>query len=246
MSFFTSGTVDLKNVDRAKLGEGIYRVALSDFADHLGAYTGSRTQIDFYVMAGPQAVGSRKGHIVGHVYDQSWKAERARGEIATALAAFMGKSREGARDITPQVFLDNTRIVKYVAGGKEVGDVSRDASALELVQARAEAILVVHPYMDKKTGKRKVNAKTGQPSVIYEFLPLSCGLTPSIGNGPSADEGGFVDLDDAPPPAVEEVDALEAARAAGWRENPANPVWFFCKGEPAQLKEAALRAKFGG
>jgi hypothetical protein len=244
MSFFTSGEVDIKNIDRAKLPEGIYRVRLVDFADHLGAFTGSRTQIDFIVLAGPVAVGSRKGHIVGHNYDAPWKSAKARGEIATALAAFMGKSREGARDITPQVFLDNSRTVKYVAGGKEVGDVSRDASALGLVQARAEAILVVHPYMDKKTGKRKINDKTGQPSVIYEFQPLSAGLEPTATSAVADESDDF----DAPPPAVEAtgVDALEAARADGWKENPANPVWFFKKGSSAQHKEAALRAMYGG
>lgn len=247
MSFFSSGAVDVKQFDRSRLVEGTYRVALVDAADHLGAHSGNRTQFDFRVVKGPQAIGLKRGEIVGHTYDASWKAEKARGNILAILGAFSGKTRDESGLIKdPVKFVkENTRTLQYANGGKEVASMTRGASDLPLVKQGAEAILVVKAHFDRKTGQRKKNPKTGQPSVIYEFYPLSCGFVPDeLGSSPvAADEE-----DDAPPApetATPAVDALELAFADGWKPN-GTTGWFYKKGEAAQHKEPALRAMYGG
>lgn len=243
MSFFSSGAVNVSDIDRSKLPEGCYRVRITDIADHIGAFSGSRTQFQMLVVAGPSAVGQNKGHIVSHKHDASWKEERARGEICTFIGAFLGLTAEAAgRKVTPEVFHENTRTVQYANGGRDVANATRDSSELPLVKAGAEAFLVVTPYFDK-SGRRKVNAKTGQPSVIYKIQPLSAALQVTEARAPQADE--FVadssEGDDDLPPAPQ-VDALELALADGWRAN--GPTYFYKKGEPAQLKADALRAKY--
>lgn len=241
MSFFSSGEVSTRDIDRSKLSDGTYRIRLADFADHIGAAKGSRTQIDFIVVDGPSRVGGRAGHIVPHTgYTAEWQTKKARGEIATGLAAFMGLSAEAAeRKITPEVFAENSRTVQYANGGNNVASVTREASELPLVAAGAEAILVVLPYFDK-TGKRKHNPKTGAPSVIYKFMPLNCGLQPT--SAVAEVEAPADEAEDDLPPAPA-VDPLELALADGWRAN--GPTYFYKKGEPAQLKADALRAKYG-
>lgn len=242
MSFFKSGAVDTKSFDRSKLSEGTYRVRVVDVADHIGANSGSRTQFDFVVIKGPNSIGLKKGHIVMHKHEKSWQEDKARGEIAAFLGAFMGFTREAAGlKIDHKAFDANTRTVQYANGGKDVASSTRDSSELPLVKAGAEAILVVKPYFDKKTGQRKVNPKTGEKSVTYELFPLSCGFV--------ADEPGeYVDTtaEEAPaaPSDEPEVDPLDLALADGWKAN--GPKYFFKKGEPEQLKADALRAKYAG
>lgn len=239
MSFFTSGTVDVASFDRSKLQPGTYKVRLVDFADHLEAFSGSRTQCDFVVTEGPNSVGVKKGHVVMHKADAAWKAARARGEIAAMLGAFAGMTRDtSGLKVNAEFFHANTRTLKYVADGKEVGAATRESTQLPLVWGSAEAILVVRPYFDK-TGKRKVNPKTGEPSVTYEFMPLSCGFVP----------GATESTDDSDAPAAPSepedngVDTLALALADGWKAN-GESGWFYKKGETAQLREPALRAKY--
>jgi hypothetical protein len=246
MSFFKSGAVDVKHFDRSKLSEGTYRIRIVDAADHMAAFSGNRTQFDFIVTAGPHSIGLRKGHIVGHVYDQAWKSEKARGEILSILGAFKGMTRDAAGMIKdPGEFVDtHTRTLGYVDGGKKVGTMSRSSDELPLVKEGAEAILIVKLYKDKKTGKQKFD-KHGQKSVTYDFMPLSCGFTPSApGTSEAEDDGAPVEMDDLPPPPS--VDALELAIADGWKVNPNAPEFFYKKGEAKQLRAEALRAKYEG
>lgn len=243
-SFFSSGTVDVASFDRSKLTPGIYRVRISDFADHLEAFSGSRTQLTCVVVDGPSNIGATKSSIVMHKHEKAWQAARSRGEIATMLGAFAGMTRDAAGlKVTAEFFHANTRTLKYVADGKEVGSTSRESTELPLVKAGAEAILVVKPYFDRKTGARKVNAKTGEKSVVYEFYPLSSGFVP----------GATESTDDSDAPAAPSepedngVDTLALAMAAGWKANGTSG-WYYLKGNPSepQLREAALRAKFAG
>lgn len=246
-NFFTSGAVDTSSVDRRKLPEGTYRIELADFADYMGATNGDRTQVNFTVVEGPQPKGTRGSHVVMHAADAQWKKEKARGEIASMLGAFLGFNRDqSGLKITGDVFLSNTRTVTQ-ANGKTT---STTRSADELPILGKQAYLVVLPYFDKKSGQRKVNPKTKQLSVTYEILPLSAKLSVTTEQAPT-DSGEFpIDApaeDDAPPP-VTETDALELALADGWKVNPNAPAFFFKKnaaGVVEQLKEPALRAKYG-
>jgi hypothetical protein len=52
MSFFSSGAVDTNVINRDKLPEGVYVIALTDFADYYGATNGDRTQVNFTVEQG--------------------------------------------------------------------------------------------------------------------------------------------------------------------------------------------------
>jgi hypothetical protein len=151
------------------------------------------------------------------------------------LGAFMGYTAEASGfKIDGPTFLGNTRIVKYASGGKDVASTTGESTDLSLVKSGATAVLVVKPYFGKD-GVRKHNPKTGLPSVIYSFLPMACGLEPTASSGES---------DEAPPsPDSLESDALELALADGWKRN-GDTAWFYRKGEPAQLKEPALRAKY--
>lgn len=259
-SFFSSGTVDTNQYERDKLPcietpdpeeaqPAIYRVAITDFADHYGAQKGDRSQINFTVLAGLQPKGRRGGHIVMHHHKEAWQVAKARGEIAACLGAFMGLTRDASGlKITADVYGKNTRALQYNENGK-VAATSRSSDELPLVQKQAEAFLVVAPYFDKKSGKRKTNK--GKRSVTYEFFPLSANMevTPTLESG----EFTLDDGDDFNPgmpaddmPAEAQTDALEKALADGWKVNKNAPEFFFKKGEPKQLKEAALRAMYGG
>jgi hypothetical protein len=248
MSFFTQGAVDTRSIDRSKLGEGTYRVRITDFADHIGANSGSRTQADFTVLAGPASIGLRKGHIVMHQHEKQWQADKARGEIASIIGAFMGLTREAAGfKVDAKVFGENSRTVQYINGGKDVGSVTRDSSELPLVKQGAEAILIVKPYFDKRTGQRKKNPKTGELSVTYEFFPLSCGFTADEpGTRSSVEESGEYAIPPSPETSAPSVDALELAMADGWKVNPNAPAFYYKKGEADQFKADALRAKYAG
>lgn len=244
MSFFSSGSVDTTQVNRAKLSDGTYRIRLTDFADYLGAVKGDRTQLNFAVTAGPMPSGTQGSHIVMHAgFTAAWQANRARGEIAAMLGAFLGIARDlSGLKVTNEVFGKNTRTVNQDSTTGKTVEVSREAT--ELPVYGTEAYLIVRPYMDKKTGKRKFD-KNGRPSVVYEFYPLSANLTVT-------DAGDVEMLEDETPPAPEAEDdvpppvapdAMESALADGWKRNGETP-WFYKKGEPKQLKEADLRAKY--
>jgi hypothetical protein len=186
-----------------------------------------------------------------HKADKQWQMDKARGEIASMLGAFLGFTRDqSGLKITQEVFDGNTRVVRQ-ANGKNVS-VSRDAEALPLVGRTA--FLVVLPYFDKVkknpdgTPLRKVNPKTGQPSVTYEIVPLSAKLqvTTSVVKSP---ESGEFDLDapEAPvddAPVAAKVDGLALATADGWKRN-GDSAFFYKRGVATQLKEAALRAQYG-
>jgi hypothetical protein len=251
-SFFSSGRVDTSRVNRDKLPAGnngnqaVYRVRVTDICDHFGANGGDRTQVDLVVTAGPLAGRTAAELIMHSGYSKAWMAEKARGTIATVVGAFAGFSRDKAGfRVDNEFFSANSRNVSYA--GNTIANSSREKSELPLVQSGAEAFLVVSPYFDKRTGLRKSNPKTGQKSVTYEFFPLSANLQIS-----TTFEGSEPSDDETPPAPVEEeseepaVDALALAVQAGWKPNPNAPGYFYLKGTKEQLKEAALRAKFGG
>ncbi len=252
MSFFTSGKVDVSRYDRNKLpagvkGPAVYRVRLTDAADHFGGNSGDRTQFNFKVIGGPLDGRTGAELIMHSGYKERYMEAKARGTIAITLGAFMGfdADRSGFK-VTSEVFLEQTR--KQFYNGNTVSEKSREASDLPLVQAEAEAFLVVKPYFDKKTGQRKVNPKTKQLSVTYEFFPLSANLTISdkVESHNSDDE----DTDEAPAvdePEVEttQVDALALALADGWKPNGTTGYFYNSKDKTAkQLKEPALRAAY--
>jgi hypothetical protein len=249
MSFFSQGKVDTKVVDRSKLPVGTYLVSLTDFKDVYGATAGDRTQCDFVVEEGCVEKGRRGAHVVMHAADKAWKMDKARGEIAATLGAFFGFNRDtSGLKVDAKFFAANARVIRE-DGGKTV---SVSCQADELPGIGKQAFLVVAPYFDKKTGVRKHNPKTGQPSVTYELFPLSAKLTVThnmvAGEVAGTDDfgGDAPEVDDAPPApsASEPVDGLAAALADGWKRNGETP-WFYKKGAPAQLKEAALRAQYG-
>lgn len=244
MSFFSSGAVDTNVINRDKLPVGVYVIALTDMADYYGATNGDRTQINFTVEQGCVAPGTKGSHIVMHKADKQWQMDKARGEIASMLGAFLGFTRDqSGLKITQEVFDANTRVVRQ-SGGKTVS-VTRGSEELPLVGKTA--FLVVAPYFDKKTGARKINPKTNKPSVTYEIVPLSAKLSVTTAEAPESGEFG-VDAPDAPsdsPTETPAVDGLALALADGWRSNPNAPAFFFKKGELAQLKEPALRARYG-
>lgn len=253
MSFFQSGKVDVSRVSREKLPAGpngsqaVYRVRLCDVCDHLQANGGDRTQFDMTVISGPLAEKSAAELVMHSGYDKAWKAEKARGTIAVVLGAFLGMTRDQSGfKVNNDVFQKNARSVTY--NGNVVANKTRDKTELPLVMANAEAFLVVTAYTDKKTGQRKVNPKTGQKSVTYEFLPLSANLAIST---EFEVMGASQDSEDDAPSAPSDndepaVDALALALAAGWKVNKNAPEFYYLKGEPKQHKEAALRALFGG
>lgn len=246
MSFFSSGAVNVSDIDRSKLPEGTYRVRITDMADHLGAFSGSRTQFQMLVVDGPGYLGQNKGHIVSHKQAASWMEERARGEIAAFVGAFLGFTAEASgRKVTPEVFHENTRTLQYANGGRDVASATRDSSDLPLVKAGAEAFLVVQPYYGKD-GKRKINAKTGQPSVIYKIFPLSANLQVTVASAATMDIL-LEDEGDVPPAPESTVDALDLALADGWKRN-GETQWYYRKanGQTEQVKADALRTRYQG
>lgn len=254
MSFFTSGTVDTQSFSRDKLLPGVYLVEATDFADYYGATRGDRTQFNFAVVDGSVDEGTKGSHVVMHKHQEAWQTAKARGECAAMLGSLMGFNRDASGlKITGEVYEANTRVVTQNPDTGKTVRISREASELPIVGKRC--FLVVSPYFEKKLDARgqkvrKINRKTGQKSVVYEFFPLSAKLTPTreaaaedLEESGTFATGGDAE-DDAPPPPAEKVDGLAAALADGWKKNGDSP-WFYKKGENAQLKEPALRAKYG-
>lgn len=247
--FFQSGRVDTSSVDRSKLPAGpngslaVYRVRVTDLADHYGPQNGDRTQINFTVISGPKA-GKTGAHLVMHKADKSWKEEKARGEIAASVGAFKGFTREQSGfKITGDNYFNDVRTVEYNRDTFKVAKTSCDADGLPLVKAGAEAFLTVEGYF--KGGVRKTNK--GVPSVTYTLLPLSANLTVSAefegeANGATDDDEPL----DAPVEDEPKMDALALALADGWAVNPNAPMYFYNKKTKEQVKEPALRAKYSG
>lgn len=264
--FFSSGRVDTTRFDRAKLPAGpgdtdaVYRVRLTDVCDHFGGNGGDRTQFDATVVSGPLA-GKKASELVMHGgYAKAWMADKARGTIAIVLGAFAGFTADKSGfKVTNEFFQANSRSQQY--NGNAVASKTRESSELPLVAGNAEAFLVVKPYFEKKDGKivlkdgkpvRKVNPKTKQPSVLYEFFPLSANLTVSTSVEDQSAQGSDSADDEAPgipgdaaDDAPAAVDALALALADGWKPNGTSG-FFWKKGETKQHKEPALRALFGG
>ncbi len=263
MSFFSAGRVDTTRFDRNKLPCGpkntdaVYRVRLTDLSDHFGCNGGDRTQFNFTITDGPKAGGTGAELVMHGGYAKAWMADKARGTIAITLGAFAGMTADKAGfKVTNEFFQENSRSQQY--NGNTVASKTREASDLPLVKANAEAFLVVKPYFEKKDGKlvlkdgkpvRKLNPKTKQPSVTYEFFPLSANLAIS-----DEFETQLLDADEEEAPEVTDepevpttVDALALALAAGWKPNGTSGYYYNSKDKSAkQLKEAALRAQFGG
>ncbi len=252
--FFGNGKVDTTRFDRNKLpcgpndSDAVYRVRLTDAADHLGGNGGDRTQFNFSVISGPMA-GKTGAELVMHGgYKFSWQADKARGTLAIVLGAFAGMTTDKAGfKVDNEFFAANTRNQTY--NGNTVASKTRDASELPLVKAEAECFLIVKPYFDRKTGERKVSPKSKQKSVLYEFQPLSANLTisqvvESIGGGVSEDDAPEMPSDE--PEMTPAVDTLALALQDGWRVNPNAPAFYFKKidGKAEQLKEAHLRARY--
>ncbi len=260
MSFFSAGKVDTTRFDRNKLPCGpnntdaVYRVRLTDLCDHFGGNGGDRTQFNFSIVDGPKAGGTGAELVMHGGYAKAWMADKARGTIAITLGAFAGLTADKAGfKVTNEFFQANSR--KQFYNGNTVSEKSADAADLPLVKTGAEAFLVVKPYFEKKDGKlvlvngkpvRKVNPKTKQKSVTYEFLPLSANLAISeeFENQMDAEE----DTDEAPavtdePEAPASVDALALALADGWKPNGTSG-FYYKKGEAKQHKEGALRALY--
>ncbi len=259
MSFFSAGKVDTTRFDRNKLPCGpkdtdaVYRVRLTDLCDHFGGNGGDRTQFNFTIVDGPKAGGTGAELVMHGGYAKAWMADKARGTIAITLGAFAGLTADKAGfKVTNEFFQTNSR--KQFYSGNTVSEKSADASDLPLVQSGAEAFLVVKPYFEKKDGKlvlvngkpvRKVNPKTKQKSVTYEFFPISANLATSeeFENQMDVEDDEAPEVSDEPEvPAV--VDALALAVADGWKAHPKDPSVFFKKGEAKQYKEAALRALY--
>lgn len=260
-SFFKSGTVDTSVINRDKLPclegaspddaqQAVYRVRFNDFADYIGATKGDRSQVNFEVVEGILPAGTKGSHVVMHGgHDAAWKIAKARGEIAAMLGAFLGLTRDASGlKVTGEVFDEHTRVVQQNPETGKTISATRSSDELPLAQKGAEAYLVVAPYFDKKTKKRRFNPKTRMPSVTYELYPLSAKMfvtteAPEVSG--EFDVGQFSG-DETPDAPETTVDALEAAITDGWKPNPKAPGFFYRKGEPKQLKEPALRAMYGG
>lgn len=247
--FFTSGKVDTSRFDRDKLPAGpkgskaVYRVRVTDIADHFGPQAGDRTQVSFVVAAGPKQ-GSQGAHLIMHKAAKAWMEDKARGEIAASVGAFKGMSRDQAGfKITSANYYSDVRTIQYNDAFK-VAETSGAAEDLPLVKSGAEAFLTVVGYFDKGTGKRRFNK--GKASVVYELLPLSANLVVSTQFEDVADAEGDDEAPEMPSdePEVQTMDALAVALSDGWKVNPNAPTYYFKKGEAKQHKEAALRALY--
>lgn len=263
MSFFTSGSVNTQSFNRDKLPVGVYLCAATDFADYVGAPKGNRTQMNFTVVEGCVPAGTKGSHVVSHKYAEAWQEEKARGEIASMLGSLFGFDRQkSGLKVDGPFFEANTRTVTQDPRTGDTKNVTRAADELPIYGK--QFVLVVSPYFDKKTGKRKNNPTTGQASVVYEILPVAGAPAATPKRNVVADtakhrddlmktEAEVVSANQAagqgsvPPGAPggdgEAADPLDRALADGWKRN-GDSAYYYKRGEATQLKAEALRAKY--